>query len=319
MRDAQAPRRHRRAFWSAVVLAVAVIATGTIVAVTGYLRTGGPDGVVGRYYAALARGDAPGALALGLPPDAPHTLLTSTVLREQRRIAPIRDVTVGSVDQHGSQASVAVRYTLGFAGAPRSVRDVVAVRLVDGTWRLQHAAATTQLQVVRGADRSTILGGPVPDGVVGLFPGAVPITFDTAYLELDPAHSDVTFGGDPTTQVFPRVSPAGTRAVRAAVAVGLHRCFTGRGDLRCPLPYGRAVPGSVRGQILGNVSTGLSVDLNDGATGRLRATGDVKVRGSYRVLSFRNVVATSTGTFTLSVLASTYAHAPLVISWDPPL
>lgn len=320
MNPGPGPRRHPRAFWSAVLLAVALIATGTVVAVTGYLRSNGPDGVVTAYFTALARGDAPGALALGPVPDAPHTLLTSTVLREQLDIAPVRDVGVGPVDRHGATATVRVEYTLGFAGRATPVKDVVGTRLVDGTWRLQRSAATTQLQVVRGADRATILGGPVPEGAVGLFPGAVPIRFDTAFLELDPAHSAVTFAGDPTTQVFPQVAPAGERAVDAAIGVALGHCLAGVSDVRCPLPDGgRAVPDSVRGQVVGALSKALSVDLADGAAGVLRVTGDLRVRGSYRVLSFRNVTTTRSGTFTLRVLARAYAHAPVVISWDPPL
>ncbi|HEV7206703.1 MAG TPA: hypothetical protein VGN18_19015 [Jatrophihabitans sp.] len=320
MSSAPAPRRHPRAYWSAVLLTVALIVGGTLVAIRSYLDSSGPDGVVARYFAALAAGDAPAALALGPVPDAPHTFLTSTVLRDQLGLAPIRDITVDRVEQHGATATVRVEYALAFRSGSVPVHDAVPTRLVGGTWQLARSAAATQLQVVRGADRATIAGGPIPDGTVGLFPGAVPIRFDTGYLELDPEHSAVTFAGDPTTQVFPRVSDAGERAVVAAVATALRRCLAGAADLRCPLPDGgRAVPGSVRGRLASDLTQGVSVDLADGAAGALKVTGDVKVHGSYRTLSFRNVTTTTTGIFTLPVLATTYARAPVVTSWDPPL
>ena len=63
----------RALYWSAVVLAVAVLAGGAVFAYLGYRSTAGPDGTVRGYFAALARADAPAALGFGRLPAGPPT------------------------------------------------------------------------------------------------------------------------------------------------------------------------------------------------------------------------------------------------------
>ena len=61
------PRRRPVLFRSAVVVAVLLLAGGSVVAVRSWLATSGPAGTVRGYLAALAGGDAPSALAFGDP------------------------------------------------------------------------------------------------------------------------------------------------------------------------------------------------------------------------------------------------------------
>src|SRR5438445_5262352 len=105
-----AARPRRAVFWLAVSLAVAAILTGGTIALANYLDTSGPDGAVRGYFAALQRGDAAAALGFGDLPDASRALLTGKVLREQKRIAPIRDVTITHTDSASNQATVNVHY-----------------------------------------------------------------------------------------------------------------------------------------------------------------------------------------------------------------
>lgn len=318
MTDVQAPR-HRGLFWSAVGLALIALVGGSLVAYRGYAATSGPDGVVRDYFAALARSDAPAALGLGELPDGPHTLLTSTVLREQQRIAPISDVQVAAVATHGDRASVTVRYRLGFAAGTRPASDVVPVYRRDSVWRLSRTAAGTELRLTQAVERATVAGGPIPDGTVLLFPGAVPIGFDTPYLELDPASAQVGFATNPETDVLVRVSAAGTAAARAVIGTALRACVSAgsAADPRCPLPSGRCVPGSLRGRLTGSTNT-LDVRLEAAPAGVIGISGTVAFRGSYRVLDFDNIASSRSGTAQLQVDATVYAIAPLTLRWSSP-
>lgn len=315
---ATGPRRHAAAFWSAVIAASLLLGGGVLVAALGYGATAGPDGAVRGYFAALARSDAPAALAFGDLPSGPHTLLTSTVLREQQRIAPMRQFSIKSTRRDGTRATVTIDYTLEFPGDRQQITDTVQVRETDGSWRLVRAAIPTQLEVVRAAQRATIVGAGIPEGTVLVFPGAVPIRLDTPYLELEAAEDSVSFTAGPTTQVSATVSEAGKKAVRSAVSVALRSCLDGSSrDRRCPQPTERCVPGSLRGALVGAIGDDLTVDLDQTATGTLDITGGVRVRvrGTYRKLTFRNRTVVGSGQLRLPIRASAYAVGPLQIVW----
>lgn len=313
------PPRHPRLFWSAVVVAALLLGGGVLIAALGYADTSGPDGAVRGYYAALARSDAPSALAFGVVPDGPHTLLTSTVLREQQRIAPLRDFSITATHRSGKRATVAVGYTLAFAGDYRHVTDTVPVREIGGTWRLARAAAKTQLQLTRAADRATIVGAAIPAGSVLVFPGALPIRFDSPYLRLDPADAAVDFSAATTTQATPELSDAGTKAVTAAVAAALRTCLGGADDRdhRCPQPGERFVPGSIHGKVVGGLD-GLSIDVGSDDSGRLTINGEARVDAGYQRLTFRGRVVPGHQEFSLPLQASAYAVDPLTITWGLP-
>src|ERR1700753_1320051 len=104
----------RALYWTAVLIAVGALAGGAVIASPGYSATAGPDGAVRGYFDALARSDAPAALAFGGLPPGPRDMLTSQVLAEQQQIAPLRNVQIHDVRQDGSQATVRYSYRLGF-------------------------------------------------------------------------------------------------------------------------------------------------------------------------------------------------------------
>jgi hypothetical protein len=310
----------RRAFfWAGVVLGVLLLVGGTAVAVTQYRRTGGPDGVVRGYFAALARADAPRALAFGDVPDGPHTLLTSTVLRAQHDIAPLRDVHVGPVRRTGATATVAVRYTLGYPGNPQTVRSNVRVHQRDGDWRLDAVAVATQLEIDRALQRVTIVGAGIPQGDTLLFPGPVPITFDTPYLQLAAGPDQVGFGTEGTVRVLVDVSPAGRQAAFRAARAALLACLHGIQDVRCPVPDARYVPGSLRGRVVGPLrASDFTVTVEDTGPGVLTASGKVLVQATYRRLGFTNRPVAGRGRVSLPFKVRGFAVPPLTMTWTTP-
>jgi hypothetical protein len=298
---------------SAAVVGLALLIGGAIVAVTGYTGGAGPAEAVRQYYRALAAGDAPKALAWGTVPSGPHTLLTSAVLKQQLAAAPIRDVSSVSTTRTGSTARVKVKYTLGFPAVALGVTDTVAVVERHGDWRLARAAVVTQLVLPAAGQRAEVNGGTVPTGLVPVFPGAAPITFDTPYLDLDPAQSTISFATESEIDVGVEVSAAGRRAARAAVTAALTRCVTSAPAVTCPVPSGRFVPGSLHGTIS---SANYTVTLDESAAaGVIDVTAQVPFRGSYRRLGFTNRARAGTGSATIDVHALAYAAAPLSVHW----
>ena len=313
-------RRRRLAGRVAAACCVAAIGWGAVAAYTGYQQTAGPDGAVRGYFAALTRGDAAAALAFGAVPDGVHTLLTATVLKEQQRIAPIRGVTILSTTQQGASATVTVRYRLDFAGGARTVVDRVVVGRRDGSWRLAATAASTSLDLTGALERATVVGAAVPDGPVAIFPGALPITFDTAYLSLAPAASSVTLSAPSDTTVDVEVSQAGRAAIFPAVAKALSACFAKQAaDPRCPLPSNRVVPGTMRGALTKNAVAGLALSVNSDQSGVIAITGhNVTIRATYDQLDFDNQPFPRSGPVTLEVAATTPALGPVRVNWSEP-
>jgi hypothetical protein len=308
-------RGRRRFFWLAVLVATAAVVAGAVVAGTGYAATGGPDGAVRSYFSALAAGDAPRALAWGPAPAGSTGLLTSTVLRAQLALAPIEDVRVTSVDRAGRRATVHVGYTLGFDWGDRAVTASVPVREQGGDWRLVAAAVPVTL-TLPAAHRATLLGGPVPTGAVALFPGAVPVRFDSAYLELTPASSGITFGAAEVTTLQVEVTTAGVDAMRSAVTDALTHCLAVHVTGTCPLPDDRYVPGSFSGSLRPGTSGALQVDVESDADGVLQASGTMLATVSYRRLDFTNRAVAGHGAVGFSVQARAYAVAPLHVAWS---
>ena len=229
----------RALYWLTVVIAVAALAGGAVYAYLGYRDTAGPDGTVKGYFAALARSDAPAALGFGRVPAGPRDLLTSQVLAEQQQIAPLRDVQIQSVARSGSRATVRYSYQLRFRTGSRTVTG--AVQVIDGAagWRMTQTAVATTVKLDQATDRSTFAEAAVPEGRTLLFPGALPIRFDTPYLALTPRAAQVRFGGRRTTTLGVRATPAARLRLTAALHKRLTACVSG------PPPTAR-LPAAVR-------------------------------------------------------------------------
>lgn len=313
-----ATRSRRTLFGAAALLSAALIVGGAVVAYRGYEQSAGPGAAVRHYFSALKDGDAPRALSWGQVPDGPHSLLTSTVLKTQQRIAPIVDFGIDHVDQTGSRAVVHARYSLNFAGGAVPVTAAIHVDRRNGTWRLRTSAIPIQLVLSAAKNRATVAGGRVPQTDTLVFPGAAPITFDTPYLELDPARDSIGFGSASQLDVAVRVSRKGRVAARAAVGQQLTTCLTTKPRVTCPLPSDRYVPGSLKGTLKQSALDALAITLGSSPDGVIELDGTVAFTGSYRKLSFANVAKNGRGTAGLKVHARAYAVAPLMIAWNSP-
>jgi hypothetical protein len=315
---ARAAARHRGLFRLALAVATGALVAGVAIAVQSYLSTSGADGAVRGYFAALQRGDASAALAYGNVPAGPHDLLTSTVLAEQQRLAPLQNVDVISVAEHGNAASATVHYTLGFESGPRRFADTVTLHRSGGAWRLDRVAVPTRLVLDAAGQRATILGTAIPDTGTLLFPGAVPVRFDTDYLQFAPGTGRVGFTSPANTVLDVQLSPQGHTALAAALTDALHACLSGGGhpDPLCPLPSDRFVPGSLSGSV-DAVAGHMRVQVS-GPTGLLVVTGTVPFTGRYQQLDFDNLARAYSGTLQLPLSSQAYATRPLVPHWKAP-
>lgn len=312
------PRRHGALFWSAILLALGALVGGSVVAYVTYAATAGADGAVKGYFAALQRADAPAALGFGDLPAGPTQLLTSSVLRAQRAVAPIRHVEIVSSDESGDTATVRVRYRLDFATGSRLVDEAVPVIRHNGSWRLARTAATTELHLRQAADRATIMGGRLPDGALLIFPGAVPIKFDSPYLRLSATSAGVELGAKAESDLTVQLTPAGRTAVLTAVELALRGCLGGsvQPDPRCPLPGSRAVPGTLRATVsAAGVQRTAVVTLAASSTGAITISGTIKLKGRYTVLDFENQPVAKSATVSLPLAATTYPTYPISIVW----
>ena len=305
-------------FWPALVVAVAAVVGGAVVAVTSYAGTRGPAGAVRGYFAALQRADAPGALGFGDVPAGPRTLLTSAVLRAQQQVAPIVDLDVGTARRTGSRASVPVAYSLRYPAGDSRITAQVPVHETGGDWRLDAAAVSTRLLMQSAGQRASVLGRQLPSGDLPAFPGAPPIRLDTPYLELAPDIGIVP--GRPGARSYTvGITTVGRAAMEQAVLAAVRRCLSAASPApTCPLPTERYVPGSVHGALAGAASD-VSVSLDATAVGTLELSARVPVEAtSYRRLDFENRVSTGHGPVTLAVHAVAAARSPLTISWLAP-
>lgn len=309
------PRTRRGLFWAAVLTAVAVTVTGAVLAWTGLRNSAGVEGAIRSYFSALQDADAARALAFGTVPDGPRLLLTDQVLTAQQEAAPIHNVTILSVVKKGSTATASVRYTLDYPGAPQVAVDTIGLHKKGNDWRLDRAAVPTTLSLAGAAQRAGIVGAVLPKGRVLIFPGAVPITFDTPYLALDPQSSRVGFASG-AVEVGVAVSVQGRKVLVKLVTDRLKDCLTHPAAAStCPLPTPMTVPGSVKGSLTGDVNRALHTTVTADPSGQIAVSGTVAFNGTYRTLDFSDQPVTRTGKDTLPLTSRAFAVKPLVVDW----
>ena len=297
----------RAVFWTTVVLAAAALFAGSLYAYVAYRETSGPDGTVRGYFAALERGDASAALGFGDLPRGPTDLLTDEVLAEQQAIAPMHDARVVAVAEHGDRADVQFSYRLRFADGDQQYGGTLRVLEGDDGWRLASTAVVTRIALDQAVDRLDFAGTTVPDGRVLMFPGALPIRFDTRYLRLDPSTRSVQFAGTRRTDVRVQPTTSARRLLAAQLRSRLRSCVR-TAAVVCPLPSPSTIPGSLRGRITGIKCT---YQITSEAAGSISISGSAFFVGRYRTLSYDNVASTRHGRLALPITAQAYAVRPL--------
>jgi hypothetical protein len=310
-------RRHRGLFWVGLLVCATLIAAGGAYAYSGYRNGQGADGAVRGYLHALARGDAPSALSYGTIPAGSRTFLTSAVLRQQLRTAPMRDITIGADSTSGDDTKVAFSYDLAFGRGDQHVQDSVLVRKVGGRWQLDRVAMSVQLTLEQAGDRATFAGAAVPTGETLLFPGAVPIGFDSPYLRLTLATDQLPLSQSPEVELSVELTPAATSAISHRLAIMLTTCGqggTGTAVARCPVPSPQFVPGSMSGTLVSQAGD-LTLGVASTSEGTISISGTATFNGTYKLLDFNDVAHPHTGKVSVPFEAVAYAVSPLDVSF----
>lgn len=306
-------------FWLALLLAAAVGLGGAAFAAGAVQAAALPETVVRDYFAALQRGDAAAALGYGaLPPDR-HDLLTDQALAAQSAVAPIGSVDVIATDRRGDTATVGVRYTLALPSGPEHVVDGIPVVRSGTGWRLARSAVAVTLTPGDGGGRASVAGSALPDGGFALFPGAMPVAYDTPNLDPAPAARVVRFLGDPSVTLDAVVSAAGRAAITPVLSAALSSCLAGKSGTEplCPLPDSIAgVPGSLRGTGGRLDLAALSLRVN-GPTGAIMVSGRATLTGSYQDLDQNDLPRTDKVT-AVAVHATCPAGDAGALVWSTP-
>lgn len=291
---------------------------GTL-AVARFNESQGPAAVVRGYFAALGQGNAPAALAFAQTrPSGEY--LTSEVLDQQRAIARISDVQVGRVDRHGSSASVAVHYRLGFSAGSRRVDDSAELVKAGSSWRMTQVASRVQLAVPgTGADRLTMAARPLPSGRADLFPGPIPVAVEPAALVVADQPLIRLTDNDSVTSLKVAVSPAARQRFDQSVQDALDRCLRGApADPLCPQPdAGRVIPATLRGtaSVSSSQRGAESIQIKDDPSGWLQLDEQVTVKGSWQEWDFNNQAVPRKGTVVVSLHVLVLATDLTTIHW----
>jgi len=311
-------RRHRGLFWAAILLCLALAGAGAIYAYHGYRNGRGADGAVRGYLHALADGDAPRALSYGTIPGGERSFLSSDVLRDQLKIAPMRGITIGADSSVGGDVKVSFSYDLAFARGTQHVADTVLVRKVGDRWQLDRVATPVSITVLSAADRATLAGAAVPTGSTLLFPGAVPVLFDSPYLRLTLATDQLPLSHNSDLELTVELTPAARKAAITQLGAMLTACGrggSGAGIARCPVPSDDFVPGSMSGTLALDPSS-VTLGIGLGATGTILITGEADFDGGYRLLDFNDVAHVHRGKLSVPFTAQAFAVSPLVVGFE---
>ncbi|MGI8879643.1 MAG: hypothetical protein ACR2KJ_03840 [Jatrophihabitans sp.] len=317
----QRRRRGKRRLFVAAA-AVVVLAAGGTVGVLALVHVDSSTAVVADYFRALQNGDAAKALSLGTAPTGDSHLLTSTVLRGQQKVAPIEDFRVVSSSGDKRRSRVAVSYRIGGPG-PVSRNETITLHRKGKGWELDRTSSLVTVQVGTAAHRITIGGGAIPSGAVRMFPGLVPVQFDTPALQADGQPTVVSLATDSDAEIDVRLSAAGQKALGAGVDAAAQRCLASfAASVLCSFApeQSRAVPGTLRGTI----STQPSADAPSYRLDPKSADGLVTVSGSFMVnatwtsLDFENQPKPSEGLVRIDFRAQLYVSRPGTVEWMTP-
>lgn len=298
-----------------MLLAVASVLVGGSMLFGAYTGQTRPETVVLQYFAALQRGDAASALGYGDLPPGPLGLVSPAVLAAQNAIGPIENITVRHVRQSGDTANVDIAYTVGLRTGPVTVADTVPVVRAGHSWRLAESTTRVSIYPGTGSDLASIAGARVPSGTYAMFPGAVPVTYDSPDLGLTTNSRIVRFDDTGILDIDATVTPAGRAAIGPAVMRALTDCLAGTSpaEALCPLPDSTAgVPGSLRGKVIGPANLTFRVDS---AGGQINIGGMVPLSAEYQRLDQNNITGSVTVHSEL-VNAFCFAAQPTRIWWE---
>ncbi|MEP6853449.1 MAG: hypothetical protein ABJA87_12455 [bacterium] len=304
----------------AALCGLAVVGGSTAAAVA-YVDDRTPTEVVRTYLQALRSGNAEQALAQGDLPTGDRRFLTAAVLRRQQRLGRIDVRGVFQTVRHATTATVVVDYRLESPTTAPARQESVTLHRRSRHWRLSAVAVPATVVVDGPPHRATLAGSTVASGPVLLFPGAVPVEYDTDRLQTGPGTGVVglTTGGEVRVRV--ELSLAGAVAAQDIVRRAMDACLrAARPPASCPLDSSRsrAVPGSLRGRVAAiEASEGPDVVSGD-ADGLVELRGQFRVKGSWQALDFEDIAGRRSGSTTAPFAAQLYLTGRPAVSWTGP-
>lgn len=219
-----------------VVLLVVVIAVAVTIAQTvgrggsaGAGTTTSAKGVLRSYLTAIAAGDATKAKRFMSPTNASEAstaLLTSDVLAQSKRLAPISHIVIGKATGSTSFPDIAVRYSVGSKAVSTSYHLSTDQ---NGSYTVVAGLARFDAGFLKGLD-VTINGtaATVPDAGFQVFPGAYEVAVATPSLTLD-GTGDVVLDSPEayvsSEALKPKLSDEGLKRFRALVAASVTSCL----------------------------------------------------------------------------------------------
>lgn len=236
----------------AAVLVIVLVVSLIVVFAGGDDSTDSPEAAVQTYLDALAAGDAKKALSVSVTP-ASDVLLTDEILKKQRELAPITDITVRKPDSTlGSMSTVNATYKHG----DKNVDEDIRVRKSGDAWRVDNGALAITLSNTGKAPGLSLFGQDISDDTkVYVFPG--PLVWGSSNANISVADSRKEFPLGPEDYYYPSLdtslSPTGKQVVNSALDTYFTNCATSTqakaSDDRpgcSQSTYRSAVPGTVR-------------------------------------------------------------------------
>jgi hypothetical protein len=183
-----------------------------------------PSDAVTAYLQALATGDATTALSYAADPAPTGRLLTTEVLTQSLKRAPLTDIDVPVVEDQNAK-SVSARYTLGKSDVSESF-DVVKV---GDIWKISRAVKDLDISyIVDGSVPVKINGVKVSEKSVAVLPGSYAFTTGLSYVGY--GSKNVVLVKSPyveadTYQIQSQLTKTGKKAVISATKRSFNKCL----------------------------------------------------------------------------------------------
>ena len=214
----------------AVIVVVAIVLAITLTGGTGGGGGSAGDAVKG-YLAALARGDAEGALSYSNDQPASKEFLTDDILKKQIAKWPISNIRILNDDSSSSGIGMAqVHVAANFGDKTSDTR--MELKRSGNAWKLDAAAIKVQpdpgaTQTDAAAKTLTFFGKPIGDSTGYVFPGWIDVGSTNPYLTVTakPLLLDqLILAGMPWVQPTFVLSDKGRDAVMSAIGTQLADC-----------------------------------------------------------------------------------------------
>ncbi|MFW0790568.1 hypothetical protein [Gordonia sp. CPCC 205333] len=254
---AQPPKKSNKGLFiglgiGGALLVIVLVISLIVVFAGGDDESGSPEAAVETYLNALASGDAKKALSVSVTP-ASDKLLTDEIVKKQREIAPITEITVRKPDNSvGSLAMVNATYKHG----DKNVDEDIQVRKSGDAWRVAKGALDITLNSSSKAPGLSLFGVDVSDDTkVYAFPG--PLVWGSSNANITVSDTRKEFPLGPEDYFYPSLettlSSKGKQVVNTALDTYFTNCATSKqfkASTDRPgcgqYTYRSAVPGSVR-------------------------------------------------------------------------